>query len=690
MGKRNCGPRHKWRNNKKHKENVWRTMEECPRESELFENYYRLQQIVPEDEWDQFIQTLKRDLPTTFRINEADPNYEIIKNNLKTKYHFEGTVEYEGQQIGCVHPIDWYENEGAWQIDLHRKKLRKVEAFKELHKYMIALNLSGHIGRQEAVSMLPPMFLDVQKDDIVLDMCAAPGSKTLQILEKVHKTGGNGIVVANDADNKRAYLLVHQVNHLKSSHIIVTTHLGQQYPFLRFDSDSSTPSTSLCQSGSFDKVLCDVPCSGDGTLRKAPEMWKKWNIKYSLALHPLQLAITLRGLKLLKVGGRLVYSTCSLNPIEDEAVVMALIRRCGGAVRIVDVRSLYPKLRRSPGCFQWKVVDQANKVYDRFDDIPENNRRLYRDTMFPPSQRECEEAHIDWAMRFLPHQQDTGGFFVCVLEKIKDIPKLDRDDIDNELPKDENETPKNEEEASKEENGSPNVEENPQEEEASENEELDGDLVGIVKSEQQSLAQNRKYDVLIPWNKQILPELKSFYGISDDFDWDLIYSRSENHHILLYVNPVINELCVKSRSAKRLKIVNTGLKLFEYNSRKCECAYRICQEGLPVIRKFMTKRIISVCLQDYLLILETQKNAIEATALTEETQQQLNEIEVGACIFELNEAAKEELSKDFPTFKEYFDAMGCVVWRGTKNINILVTEVDIDTMRRVLTMKETS
>ena len=214
-------------------------------------------------------------------------------------------------------------------------------------------------------------------------------------------------------------------------------------------------------------------------------MWKKWNIKYSLALHPLQLAITLRGLKLLKVGGRLVYSTCSLNPIEDEAVVMALIRRCGGAVRIVDVRSLYPKLRRSPGCFQWKVVDQANKVYDRFDDIPENNRRLYRDTMFPPSQQECEEAHIDWAMRFLPHQQDTGGFFVCVLEKIKDIPKLDRDDIENELPKDENETPKDEEEVSKEENGSPNVEENPQEEEASENEELDGDLVGIVKSEQQ-------------------------------------------------------------------------------------------------------------------------------------------------------------------------------------------------------------
>ena len=82
---------------------------------------------------------------------------------------------------------------------------------------MIALNRSGHIGRQEAVSMLPPMFLDVHPDSIVLDMCAAPGSKTLQILEKVHRSEGNGIVIANDADSKRAYLLVHQVPLIASS-----------------------------------------------------------------------------------------------------------------------------------------------------------------------------------------------------------------------------------------------------------------------------------------------------------------------------------------------------------------------------------------------------------------------------------------------------------------------------------------
>ena len=83
---------------------------------------------------------------------------------------------------------------------------------------MIALTSSGHIGRQEAVSMLPPMFLDVDPNDIVLDMCAAPGSKTLQILERVHRSEGGGIVVANDADSKRAYLLVHQVYLLGDDH----------------------------------------------------------------------------------------------------------------------------------------------------------------------------------------------------------------------------------------------------------------------------------------------------------------------------------------------------------------------------------------------------------------------------------------------------------------------------------------
>ena len=177
-------------------------------------------------------------------------------------------------------------------------------------------------------------------------------------------------------------------------------------------------------------------------------------MKYSLALHPLQYAITMRGLKLLRVGGRLVYSTCSLNPIEDEAVVMALLRRCRGAVRLVDVRTLYPALKRMPGLFTWQVCDQENHVYPEFAAIPEEQRRLYRETMFAPREEEARAAHLEWAMRFLPHQQDTGGFFVCVLEKVAEIPRAEKE------------------------------EEEEEEGEVIGSEEENGDLVGIVKEEQ--------------------------------------------------------------------------------------------------------------------------------------------------------------------------------------------------------------
>lgn len=193
-----------------------------------------------------------------------------------------------------------------------------------------------------------------------------------------------------------------------------------------------------------------------------------------------------------------MYSTCSLNPIEDEAVVMALLRRCGGAVRVVDVRDRYPKLRRAAGLFHWHVVDGENAPFPRFEAIPAENRRLYRETMFPPSEEACRSAHLEWAMRFLPHHQDTGGFFVCVLEKTAEIPKMDREEEEeeNETPKENgDETPKAEGEKSKameeekketpKENETPQKEEAEEEEEEEENELMDGDLVGIVKDEQQ-------------------------------------------------------------------------------------------------------------------------------------------------------------------------------------------------------------
>lgn len=98
----------------------------------------------------------------------------------------------------------------------------------------------------------------------------------------------------------------------------------------------------------FDRVLCDVPCSGDGTLRKNEGIWNDWRPSNALGLHRTQVQIFLRGAQLTKLGGRLVYSTCSFNPVENEAVVAEVLRLAEGALELKDVSNELPELRRKP------------------------------------------------------------------------------------------------------------------------------------------------------------------------------------------------------------------------------------------------------------------------------------------------------------------------------------------------------
>ena len=143
--------------------------------------------------------------------------------------------------------------------------------------------------------MVPPLLLDVQPGQTVLDMCASPGSKTQQLLEMLegmadpagNAVAGRGLVVANDADEKRCHLLTSRAGKLSSTGLMVTNHDARLFPEelpRRDGGEGLEPIT-------FDRVLCDVPCSGDGTLRKSPVIWRRWSAGPGNMLHKLQLQV---------------------------------------------------------------------------------------------------------------------------------------------------------------------------------------------------------------------------------------------------------------------------------------------------------------------------------------------------------------------------------------------------------------
>jgi 16S rRNA C967 or C1407 C5-methylase (RsmB/RsmF family) len=238
---------------------------------------------------------------------------------------------------------------------------------KQLQQYLVKAGNSGFLTRQELVSMLPPLLLDLQKDDLVLDVCAAPGSKTVQMLELINYQQNNGVfdskggIIANDVEFKRAYILAHQLQRLNLPGYAVINHAGQFLPsvYQQETNEEGKLVSNKKQPFLYDKVLVDAPCSGDGAIRKLPMRWKMWKPVDGMHLHALQIKILQRSINLAKPGALIVYSTCSMNPIEDEAVVAETMRNFNkqtkGYLELLDIHSKFPSLIMSKGISEWYV-----------------------------------------------------------------------------------------------------------------------------------------------------------------------------------------------------------------------------------------------------------------------------------------------------------------------------------------------
>lgn len=122
---------------------------------------------------------MRKQLPITFRINGSGRFAENLVKKLSADFLSRFSAEslvVDGETLCPPRPLSWYPNNLAWQLGFSRMHLRRIPEMKALHEFIKAETEIGAITRQEAVSMIPPLFLDVRPHHRVLDMCAAPGT----------------------------------------------------------------------------------------------------------------------------------------------------------------------------------------------------------------------------------------------------------------------------------------------------------------------------------------------------------------------------------------------------------------------------------------------------------------------------------------------------------------------------------
>ena len=309
-------------------------------------------------------------LSETVRVNPLREDKDWVENWL----------EENGAQ-----KIEWFTGVGsAWTLPFERGK-----AEGDVKIILSALHDTGRLTRQEAVSMIPAIALDAQPGELVLDMCASPGSKTTQIAEHLD---GRGIVMANEVVNSRINTLVANTKRHGSITPIIVHHDGRFIP--------KVPQTG------FDKILVDAPCTGSATTRKNPDVWNKWLPSGGRTLHKLQLELLTRAITLTKPGGKIVYSTCSLDPIENEAVIAEILRNFD-YIPVIPTSKLIPKIPSKKGFVEWPNLNDKGDVCENIE---------MEQSMLSPVDKEIKNQLTN-CLRIWNDDVDAGGFFIAALHK---------------------------------------------------------------------------------------------------------------------------------------------------------------------------------------------------------------------------------------------------------------------------------
>ena len=225
----------------------------------------------------------------------------------------------------------------------------------------------GQYYIQSISSMIPALILNPKGNDIVLDLCAAPGSKTTQIADLMDN---NGTLVSNEIKIDRIKMLVHNIDKMNVINTGVIQNRGEWLNNYYQDY--------------FDKILVDAPCSALGVVQKKGEVSNWWSVERLTNLTKMQLMLLTAALKMLKTGGEIVYSTCTLTVEENESLINYILKK-------------YPV------------------------EIMEINLPLKSHEAFTTYKGDSLNKEIQKARRILPWEVNSEGFFIVKLRKTDDI-----------------------------------------------------------------------------------------------------------------------------------------------------------------------------------------------------------------------------------------------------------------------------
>jgi 16S rRNA (cytosine1407-C5)-methyltransferase len=290
----------------------------------------------PEGFWKRYEGMLREDFPAFQRYQNQSLPKTIRINTLRN------SVSEFLELVKITHP-DWRLTPHPFSCTVYF--IDRTDKTFPLGKTIE--HLQGRFYIQEASSSLPPLAMDVFPGQKVLDIAAAPGSKTTQLAALL---GDDGLLLANEFSSSRIKTLAFNLQKNAVSRVSVSHFSGEKI--------------GIFLPNFFDRVLLDSPCTGEGVFRKMPDALLNWSEKRINIAAKLQKKLLCSAFQSLIPGGILTYSTCTFAPEENEAVVEYLLQKFPEETEIIDLSSLFLGAENAPGlsCFRGTTFLHGKKM----------------------------------------------------------------------------------------------------------------------------------------------------------------------------------------------------------------------------------------------------------------------------------------------------------------------------------------